>query len=53
MPRGDTVIEEDDEVFIVAAREHIRIAMLEIHPMLKPVKRIMIAGGAILASGLR
>ena len=45
VPRGETVIEEDDEVFILAAREHIRFAMLEIHPLMKPIKRIMIAGG--------
>ncbi|MDP2809162.1 MAG: Trk system potassium transporter TrkA [Rhodocyclaceae bacterium] len=44
-PDGDTVIESDDEVFLLAAAEHMRTVMQELRRMLEPVKRIMIAGG--------
>jgi trk system potassium uptake protein TrkA len=44
-PGGDTVIEAGDEVFCLAATEHIRKVMRELRRMDKPVKRIMIAGG--------
>ena len=43
-PDGDTVIESGDEVFVLAASEHIRPAMAELRRMLEPVRRIMIAG---------
>ena len=45
IPQGDTVIEEDDEIFFVAARKNIRAVMAELRRLDKPVKRIMIAGG--------
>ena len=45
IPRGDTVIEVDDEVFFVAAKEHIRAVMGELRKLDKPVRRIMLAGG--------
>jgi trk system potassium uptake protein len=44
-PRGDTIIEVDDEVFFVAARRHIRAVMGELRKKDKPVKRVIIAGG--------
>ncbi|MDP2823685.1 MAG: Trk system potassium transporter TrkA [Sulfuritalea sp.] len=44
-PTGKTVIEAGDEVFLLAATEHIRHVLGELRRMLKPVKRIMIAGG--------
>ena len=44
-PTGKTVIEAGDEVFLLAATEHIRPVLLELRRMQKPVKRIMIAGG--------
>ncbi len=44
-PEGDTVIETDDEVFVLAASEHIRPVMRELRRMLEPVRRVMIAGG--------
>ena len=44
-PRGDTVIEADDEVFLLAATNFIRPIMRELRRMLEPVKRVMIAGG--------
>ena len=45
IPEGDTVIEADDEVFFVAAREHIRSVMGELRKLDKPVRRVMLAGG--------
>ena len=51
LPTGDTIIEEGDEVFILAAKAHIRPAMLEIRPQMRPLNRIMIAGGGNI--GLR
>lgn len=44
-PEGDTVIEDGDEVFCLAATEHIRDVMRELRRMDQPVRRIMIAGG--------
>ena len=45
IPQGDTVIEVDDEVFFVAASEHIRAVMGELRKLDRPVRRIMLAGG--------
>ncbi|MBL8473259.1 MAG: Trk system potassium transporter TrkA [Rhodocyclaceae bacterium] len=44
-PDGDTVIESGDEVFCLAATEHIRRVMKEMRRLDRPVRRIMIAGG--------
>ncbi len=44
-PRGDTVIEADDEVFFIAAPVHIRAVMGELRRAEKPYKRLMFAGG--------
>jgi trk system potassium uptake protein TrkA len=43
-PEGDTVIEEGDEVFFVAARDDIRAMMKELRTEEKPVKRVVVAG---------
>jgi len=43
-PEGDTVIQPGDEVFCLAASEHIRHALSELRRMDRPVKRVMIAG---------
>jgi len=51
IPEGDTVIESDDEVFFVAARDHIPKIIAELRRQDKPVKRIMLAGGGNI--GLR
>ena len=48
---GDTSIEAGDEVFILAASEHIRTALSDLRKMDSPVRRIMIAGGGNI--GLR
>ena len=45
LPEGNTVIEADDDVFFIAAREHIRQVMSELRRIDKPYKRVMIAGG--------
>ncbi|MGH8455687.1 MAG: Trk system potassium transporter TrkA [Stenotrophobium sp.] len=51
IPEGDTVIEADDEVFFVAARDHIPKIISELRKLDRPVKRIMLAGGGNI--GLR
>jgi trk system potassium uptake protein len=51
VPDGDTVIEPGDEVFCLAAAEHIREVMRELRRMDRPVKRVMVAGGGNI--GLR
>jgi trk system potassium uptake protein TrkA len=50
-PEGDTLIQPGDEVFILAATEHIRTALSDLRKMDQPVRRIMIAGGGNI--GLR
>ena len=49
-PDGHTVIEPGDEVFLLAATFHIRTALQELRRMLKPVRRVMIAGGGNIGS---
>ena len=44
-PTGDTIIEADDEVFFVAAKEHIRKVMSELRREEDSYKRVMIVGG--------
>jgi trk system potassium uptake protein TrkA len=51
LPDGDTVVEADDEVFLLAAAGHIREVLRELRRMDRPVKRVMIAGGGNI--GLR
>jgi trk system potassium uptake protein TrkA len=45
VPEGDTVIEADDEVFFIAAAEHIYKVMGELRKLDKPVRRVILAGG--------
>ncbi len=52
IPTGSTVIEADDEVFFVAARENIRAVMGEFCALDKPVKRVLIAGGGNIGTRL-
>ena len=42
---GKTRIEADDEVFVLAATEHIRTVLGSLRQMDQPVRRVMIAGG--------
>ncbi|PHM31016.1 Trk system potassium transporter TrkA [Xenorhabdus innexi] len=51
-PQGSTVIEAGDEVFFVAASQHIRAVMSELQRLEKPYKRIMIVGGGNVGAGL-
>lgn len=51
IPEGNTVIEAEDEVFFVAAREHAPKIIAELRRLDKPVKRVMLAGGGNI--GLR
>lgn len=44
-PDGDTMIEPGDEVFFLAATEHIRTVLTELRKMDRPVRRVMLAGG--------
>ena len=48
---GATMIQPGDEVFFLAATQHIRTVMAELRRMDKPVKRVLIAGGGNI--GLR
>ena len=44
-PTADTIVELEDEVFFVAARENIRAVMSEMQKIDKSVNRVMLAGG--------
>lgn len=44
-PTGETIIQEDDEVFFIAARQDIRVFMSEMRKLEEPVRRVVIAGG--------
>jgi trk system potassium uptake protein TrkA len=48
---GETMVQPGDEVFFLAATEHIRTVMSELRRMDRPVKRVMLAGGGNI--GLR
>ena len=50
-PAGETIIEAGDEVFLLAAAEHIHQVLRQLRRMVTPVQRIMIAGGGNI--GLR
>lgn len=50
-PEGDTLVEAGDEVFLLAAAEHIRPVLRQLRRMMRPVQRIMLAGGGNI--GLR
>ena len=44
-PEGATIIEPDDEVFFLAARDDIRVVMSELRKLEASMKRLVIAGG--------
>lgn len=52
IPQGSTVIEADDEVFFIAARQDIRTVMSELRRLDNRYKRIMIAGGGNIGARL-
>lgn len=45
IPEGDTVVEDGDEIFFIAATKNVRSVMKEMRRMDKPSKRVMIVGG--------
>lgn len=52
IPKGDTIIEADDEVFFIAATRDIRAVMSELRRLEKNYKRILIAGGGNIGERL-
>ncbi len=52
IPDGDTVVEYDDELFIIAAPKNIRTILKSIRQKDRPVKRIIIAGGGNIGVSL-
>jgi trk system potassium uptake protein TrkA len=52
VPKGDTVIEADDEVFFIAARDHILAVMSELRRIENSNKRVVIAGGGHIGERL-
>ena len=52
IPEGNTVVEVNDEVFFIAAKENIRAVMSELRKIDKPYKRVMIAGGGNIGATL-
>jgi trk system potassium uptake protein TrkA len=44
-PGGDTIVEENDEIFFVAASDDLRRVMAELRRSEDPVRRLVIAGG--------
>ena len=51
-PQGSTIVEAGDEVFFIAANQHIRAVMSEMQRLEKPYKRIMLVGGGNIGFGL-
>ncbi len=51
-PSAECVIETGDEVFLLAAREHIPTVISEMRKLEKPNKRIMLAGGGNIGGQL-
>jgi trk system potassium uptake protein TrkA len=52
IPDGNTVIEENDIVFFLAAQKNIRMMMRELRPLDNPIRRIILAGGGNIGSNL-
>lgn len=52
IPEGSTVIEVDDEVFFIAARNHIRAVMSELRRLEHSYRNVIIAGGGNIGERL-
>ena len=52
IPKGNTVIEADDEVFFLAATRDIKAVMSELRRTERPNRRVIIAGGGNIGLGL-
>lgn len=51
-PSAECVIQAQDEVFFLAAREHIPTVISEMRKLDKPIKRVMLAGGGNIGGQL-
>ncbi len=51
-PSAECVVEADDEVFFLAARKHIATVISELRKLVKPIKRVMLAGGGNIGGQL-
>ncbi len=51
-PQGSTIIEADDEVFFLAASDHIQAVIGELQKLERRYQRIFIAGGGHIGAGL-
>lgn len=52
IPQGDTVIEPDDEVFFIAAPQHISPIISTLHQLKRRYKRVFLAGGGHIGKRL-
>ena len=52
LPQGNTIIEENDIVFFLAARRDIPAVMKELRPIDSPIKRVILAGGGNIGKNL-
>ena len=52
LPEGDTVIQEGDEVFLIADRKDLRVFMSEMRRLEDPVRLVVIAGGGNIGVSL-
>ena len=52
LPEGDTTIEAGDEVFFIAATEHINTIMATLREVERPYKRVLVAGGGRIGAYL-
>ncbi|MDH3646989.1 MAG: Trk system potassium transporter TrkA [Gammaproteobacteria bacterium] len=51
-PDGKAVIQENDEIFFIAARKDIRVVMSELRKLEHPVRSVVIAGGGNIGLNL-
>jgi trk system potassium uptake protein TrkA len=51
-PSAECIVEADDEVFFIAARNHIPTVISEMRKLDKPIKRVMLAGGGNIGGQL-
>ena len=52
LPHGGTILEENDLVFFLAAKRHIRTVMKELRPQDRPARRVILAGGGNIGKNL-
>ncbi len=52
LPDGNTIIEENDLVFSLAAKRHIRTVIKELRPLASPARRVILAGGGNIGKNL-